>query len=139
MVIGLMVRTVVLVVNWAKSCWEIIMIRDGEFLCMMIIRYLKCSFLEGAQAGLSWETVLKKQQGYRKAFYNFDPSKVATMRDTEMEALLKNEEIIRNRLKIFSIRQNAKVFLNIQQEFGSFDHYVWNFVNNKPIVGHWKR
>ena len=92
--------------------------------------------LEGAQAGLSWETVLKKQNGYRKAFHHFNPSKVAKMSDTELEALLKNEEIIRNRLKIFSVRQNANVFLDIKKEFGSFDHYVWQFVNNKPIIGH---
>lgn len=95
--------------------------------------------LESAQAGLSWETVLKKQEGYRKAFYKFDPKKVALMSDEELEQLCKNPEIIRNRLKIYGTRQNAQVFLRIQHEFGSFDTYVWNFVQGKPIKNHWQR
>ncbi len=90
--------------------------------------------LEGAQAGLSWETVLKKREGYKKAFYDFDPGKVAAMSDDELENLRENPDIIRNRLKIFSTRKNAQVFLQIQQEFGSFDSYIWSFVDNKPIV-----
>jgi len=90
--------------------------------------------LEGAQAGLSWETILKKREGYQKAFYNFDPVKVARMTDVELDALLQNQEVIRNRLKIFSTRKNAIAFLQIQKEFGSFSTYIWNFVNNKPIV-----
>lgn len=90
--------------------------------------------LEGAQAGLSWETVLKKREGYRKAFHHFDPVKVAAMKDEELEALRENSEIIRNRLKINSTRQNAKVFLEIQKEFGSFDRYLWEFVQNAPII-----
>lgn len=95
--------------------------------------------LEGAQAGLSWETILKRRQGYRKAFHHFDPIKVASMSDSELKALLQNQEIIRNRLKIYGARQNAQVFLNIQREFGSFDHYVWNFVKGEPIKNHWKQ
>src|SRR5580765_1237350 len=83
--------------------------------------------LEGAQAGLSWETILKRRQGYRKAFFNFDPTKVAAMTDQQLEALRHDESIIRNRLKIYAARQNAQVFLKIQQEFGSFDRYVWGF------------
>lgn len=94
--------------------------------------------LEGAQAGLSWETILRKREGYRKAFHKFDPVKVAKMSDNELEKLLQNPEIIRNRLKVFSARQNAQVFLQIQKEFGSFDKYVWHFVNNKPIKNHRK-
>lgn len=94
--------------------------------------------LEGTQAGLSWETVLKKRQGYRKAFHHFDPVKVAAMSDAELEALLQNPEIIRNRLKINAARKNAQVFLKIQHEFGSFDAYIWGFVNGKPIKNHWK-
>jgi len=94
--------------------------------------------LEGAQAGLSWETILKRRNGYRRAFYNFDPEKVALMSDDQLEKLLKNEEIIRNRLKVFSTRKNAQVFLQIQKEFGSFDSYIWEFVNEKPIKNHWK-
>lgn len=94
--------------------------------------------LEGAQAGLSWETVLKKRMGYKKCFHDFDPIKVASMSDNELETLRDHPEIIRNRLKIYAARQNALVFLKIQKEFGSFDRYLWAFVGNKPIVNHWK-
>lgn len=95
--------------------------------------------LEGAQAGLSWETILKKRDGYRKAFYHFDPRKVAKMKDSELLALLQNPDIIRNRLKVYAVRKNALSFLNIQKEFGSFNRYVWNFVNSKPIKHHVKK
>jgi DNA-3-methyladenine glycosylase I len=94
--------------------------------------------LEGAQAGLSWETILKRRQGYRQAFHNFDPKKVAAMKDEELESLLKDERIIRNRLKVFSARGNAQVFLKIQKEFTSFDRYLWEFVDGKPIVSHYQ-
>lgn len=94
--------------------------------------------LEGAQAGLSWETILKRREGYRESFLSFDPQKVATMADADLEALLHNEKIIRNRLKIFAARQNAIIFLQIQQEFGSFAIYLWGFVNNTPIQNDWK-
>jgi DNA-3-methyladenine glycosylase I len=93
--------------------------------------------LEGAQAGLSWETILKRRDGYRQAFHNFDVTQVANMHDNELEALRNDEKIIRNRLKIYSARQNAQVFLLIQKEFGSFDRYLWNFVNHKPIKNKW--
>lgn len=101
-------------------------------------RLFEMLILEGAQAGLSWETILKRRDGYRNAFHNFDPHKVAAMKDVELEALRNNQEIIRNRLKINAARQNAAVFLKIQKEFGSFDTYVWNFVHHKPIINHWK-
>lgn len=100
-------------------------------------RLFEMLILEGAQAGLSWETVLKKREGYRQAFHCFDPAKVAGMTDKELEALRENPEIIRNRLKIYAARQNARVFLEIQGEFGSFDKYVWQFVNNQPIINRW--
>lgn len=90
--------------------------------------------LEGAQAGLSWETILKRRQEYRKAYHNFDPKKVAKMSDEELNGLLENSGIIRNRLKVYAARQNALVFLQIQKEFGSFSNYVWGFVNGKPII-----
>lgn len=90
--------------------------------------------LEGAQAGLSWYTILKRREGYKKAFKNFDPEKVSKMTDEELEALRKNKEIIRNKLKIYSVRNNARAFLEIQKEFGSFDKFIWEFVDNKPIV-----
>ena len=89
--------------------------------------------LEGAQAGLSWETVLKKRESYRKAFDDFDPEKVARYDETKQTELLQNKGIIRNRLKIKSAIQNAGVFLEIQKEFGSFDAYIWNFVDDKQV------
>lgn len=95
-------------------------------------KHFEMLILEGAQAGLSWETILKRRENYRKAFKNFDPKKVAKMKDDELENLLNNSAIIRNRLKIFSVRKNAIVFLAIQKEFGSFDHYIWQFVGGKP-------
>ena len=104
---------------------------EDEHLFEMLI-------LEGAQAGLSWETILKKRDGYHKAFHNFDPVKVAAMNDDELEALRQNPNIIRNRLKIFSARRNAQIFLELKQEFGSFDRYIWSFVEGKPIVNNWE-
>lgn len=90
--------------------------------------------LEGAQAGLSWKTILLRRDGYRKAFGNFDPKIAAQMTDAELEACLNNPGIIRNRLKVYSVRKNAQAFLAIQQEFGSFDAYVWRFVGGSPII-----
>jgi DNA-3-methyladenine glycosylase I len=92
--------------------------------------------LEGAQAGLSWETILKRREGYRRAFHNFDAVKVAAMTDDTLEALRNNPEIIRNRLKISAARKNARVFLDIQKEHGTFDVYVWGFVNGQPLMNH---
>jgi DNA-3-methyladenine glycosylase I len=89
--------------------------------------------LEGAQAGLSWETVLRKRDNYRRAFDNFKAAKVAKYGEKKFAALLQEEGIIRNRLKINSAIQNAQAFLNVQKEFGSFDSYVWQFVNGKPL------
>ena len=88
--------------------------------------------LEGAQAGLSWETILKKREAYRKAFDNFDPVRVARYSPARVERLMKNAGIVRNRLKIESTIDNAKAFLHVQKEFGSFDAYVWGFVGGKP-------
>ncbi|MBN2675806.1 MAG: DNA-3-methyladenine glycosylase I [Alphaproteobacteria bacterium] len=95
--------------------------------------------LEGAQAGLNWETILKRRNGYRRAFHYFDPKKVSEMTDEELEKLRSNPQIIRNRLKIFSTRKNAQVFLSIQKEFGKFDTYLWKFVNDKQIINHFKK
>lgn len=89
--------------------------------------------LESAQAGLSWETILKKRNAYRKAFKDFDPKKVARFTPKAVEALLQNEGIIRNKAKIEAAINNAKRFLEIQKEFGSFSIYMWGFVGNKPI------
>ena len=90
--------------------------------------------LEGAQAGLSWETILKRREEYRRVFHHFDPVKVAKMTDDELNVLLENRGIIRNRLKIYAARRNASVVLQIQKELGSFSNYVWSFVDHKPIV-----
>ena len=90
--------------------------------------------LESAQAGLSWHTVLRKRENYRKAYLGFDPKKVAKFSKAKIEQLLKNEGLIRNRLKIEASVNNAKLFLKLQAEFGSFDKYLWGFVNNKQIV-----
>ena len=98
------------------------------------LKHFEMILLEGAQAGLNWETILKRREGYRDAFKQFNPLAVANMTDEELEKLLTNPNIIRNRLKIFSARQNARVFIKIQKEFGSFDHYVWQFVGGKQIV-----
>lgn len=99
------------------------------------IRHFEMLILEGAQAGLSWETILKKRDAYRRAFKGFDPAKVARMTDAALEKLMQDEGIVRNRLKIFSARRNAQAFLDIQKEFGSFDAYVWRFVGGKPLKG----
>lgn len=94
--------------------------------------------LEGAQAGLSWSTVLNKREGYRKAFANFDPVKVARFSEKKIETLIQNSSIIRNRLKITSAVSNARAFLAIQKEYGSFDTYIWAFVGGKPLQNRWK-
>lgn len=94
--------------------------------------------LEGAQAGLSWATILKRRDGYRKAFADFDPVKVARFDEAKIQELLQFEGIIRNKLKVRGAVTNAQKFLEIQNEFGSFDEYIWKFVNGKPIVNHWK-
>lgn len=95
--------------------------------------------LEGAQAGLSWLTILKRRKGYRKAFANFDPDSVARFSKREVNKLIKDEEIIRNRLKIEAAVSNAKKFLEVQKEYGSFDSYLWGFVNGKPVKNSFKK
>jgi DNA-3-methyladenine glycosylase I len=92
--------------------------------------------LESAQAGLNWLTILKKRENYRIAYDNFEPLKVAEYDENKIEELLQNEGIIRNRRKIEASINNAKLFLKIQKEFGSFDKYIWGFVNNKPVISH---
>ena len=94
--------------------------------------------LEGAQAGLSWSTILKRREGYRKAYSGFDVAKVATYTPARIEKLMGDASIIRNRLKIEGSVVNARMFLKVQQEFGSFDKYIWQFVEGKPIVNRWK-
>lgn len=95
--------------------------------------------LEGAQAGLSWITILRKRENYRAAFDQFAPEKVARYDEARITQLLENPGIIRNRLKVRSAVQNAQAFLRVQEEFGSFDQFIWDFVDGKPIVNHWKK
>jgi DNA-3-methyladenine glycosylase I len=94
--------------------------------------------LEGAQAGLSWYTILKKRANYRKAFDNFEAQKIITYDDKKIEELLHNEGIVRNKLKINAVITNARAFLQVEEEFGSFSQYIWSFVDGKPIQNHCK-
>jgi DNA-3-methyladenine glycosylase I len=105
---------------------------DDRYLFEMLI-------LEGAQAGLSWATILNRRDGYRRAFANFDPKKVAAFTDRRLEQLREDPGIIRNRLKISGTRTNARAYLNVQTEFGSFATYLWNWVDGVPVVHHPRR
>jgi DNA-3-methyladenine glycosylase I len=111
--------------EWGVPC------HDDERLFEFII-------LEGAQAGLSWDTILRKREAYREAFDGFDVKKVARYTDKRIEKLLQNEGIIRNRLKVASAVTNAKAFLKVQKECGSFDKYIWSFIDGKPILNRWR-
>ena len=104
---------------------------DDRYIFEMLI-------LEGFQAGLSWNTILQKRENFRKAFDNFDYRKMAEYDEMKLNELLKNEGIIRNRLKINSTVTNARAFMKIQEEFGSFAKYIWNFTDNKRIINKWK-
>ena len=95
--------------------------------------------LEGAQAGLSWSTILNKRDGYRKAFAEFEPAKVARFTNKRIAKLLENPAIVRNRLKVTSAVNNAKAFLKVQKEFGSFSDYIWEFVDGKPIQNRYRK
>lgn len=100
-------------------------------------KHFEFLILEGAQAGLSWLTILNKREGYRKAFADFDPTKVARFSETKCEKILLDPGIVRNRLKVYGAVNNAKRFLEVQKEFGSFDEYIWSFVGGKPIINKW--
>ena len=101
-------------------------------------RLFEFLILEGAQAGLSWDTILRKRENYRKAFDGFDPVKVARYGAAKSKKLMNDAGIVRNRLKIAAAIQNAKAFLAVQKEFGSFDDYIWQFVGGKPKVNKWE-
>jgi DNA-3-methyladenine glycosylase I len=115
-----------LAIEYHDSEWGVPVHEDNKLFEFLI--------LEGAQAGLSWDTILRKRETYREAFAGFDPAKVSRFSDSKCEKLLTNEGIIRNRLKIASAVANAKSFLKVQKEFGSFDRYIWDFVGGRPIV-----
>ena len=104
---------------------------DDQTLFEMLI-------LEGAQAGLSWITILKRRQAYKKAYDNFNPEKMAEWTDKKIRDLLNNPDIIRNKLKINAARQNARAYLKVVEEYGNFKDFIWSFVNNKPIINSWK-
>jgi DNA-3-methyladenine glycosylase I len=101
-------------------------------------RLFEFLILEGAQAGLSWDTILKKRENYRAAFHGFDAKRIARYTESDVVRLLNDEGIVRNRLKIASAVGNAKLFLELQKEFGSFDKYIWSFVGGSPKVNRWR-
>ena len=102
-------------------------------------RLFEMLILEGAQAGLSWLTVLKKREAYRQAFDDFDPSRIAKYDGRKVQELINNPGIIRNRLKIQAAIQNAQAFLKVVEDFGSFDRYIWQLVGNRPVQNQWKK
>ncbi len=124
---------------WAKSELDIAY-HDKEWgvPCHEDRKLFEFLILEGAQAGLSWSTILNKRENYREAFDGFDPVRVAKFDSRRVAKLLKNEGIVRNRLKIASSIQNAKAFLDVQDQFGAFDPYIWQFIGGKPRVNRWK-
>ena len=95
--------------------------------------------LEGAQAGLSWETILNRRENYCKVFKGFNPEKLAKLTDRQLEKVLKDPGIIRNRLKVYSVRTNARAYLEVRKEFGTFSKYLWSFVGGQPIKNKWKK
>ncbi|MEY4705165.1 MAG: hypothetical protein RL042_1367 [Nitrospirota bacterium] len=127
--------------GWVGGKPHFIIYHDGEWGVPIHDdrKHFEMLLLEGAQAGLTWETILLRRAGYRRAFAEFDPKKVARFTAKRKALLLKNPGIIRNRLKIDSAVTNAQAFLAVQEEFGSFDAYVWSFVGGEPIVNRWKR
>lgn len=102
-------------------------------------RLFEMLVLESMQAGLSWITVLKKREAFREAFDGFDPNQIALYGEEKIEELMANEKIIRNRRKILAAVHNAGLFLNIQKEYGSFDQFIWSYVDGKPVMGHWEK
>ena len=101
-------------------------------------RWFEFLILEGAQAGLSWDTILRKREHYRRAFAGFDPDAVARFDEARIESLLADPGIVRNRLKVTSAVKNARAFLKVQEEFGSFDAYIWRFVDGRPVRNAWR-
>jgi DNA-3-methyladenine glycosylase I len=122
--------------SWCLAFEEYIQYHDNEWGVPVHDDNVHFEFLllEGAQAGLSWSMILKKRENYRKAFAGFDPKKVARFSPSKIEKLLQDPGIVRNKLKVNAAVNNAKRFLEVQKEFGSFDKYIWGFVNGKPIV-----
>ena len=128
--------------KWAEGVnLDYIQYHDQEWGVPLFDDQVQFEFLilEGAQAGLSWSTILNKREGYRKAFAGFDPAKVARFTEMRVEKLLLDPSIVRNRLKVKSAVTNAKAFLAVQKEFGSFSDYIWGFVGGKPLQNKFKK
>ena len=127
--------------DWAGSDPDMLAYHDTEWGVPVHDdrKHFEFLVLEGAQAGLSWSTILKRREGYRKAFAGFDPAKVARFTPARVEKLLLDPGIIRNRAKVESTVGNARAFLTIQKEFGSFDTYIWGFVSGRTLVNKWRR
>lgn len=117
-------------IDYHDKDWGVPVYDDGVLFEMLI--------LEGAQAGLSWITILKRRENYRKAYDNFDPQKMAKWTEKKMQNLLKDSSIIRNKLKVSAAKQNAQAYLKIVEEYGSFKEFIWSFVDHKPITNVWK-
>jgi DNA-3-methyladenine glycosylase I len=111
--------------------WGVVSTDDRHLFEMLI--------LEGAQAGLSWSTILKKRESYQQVYYGFDPDRVARFTRKSVERLLGDPGIVRNRLKVEASIQNARVFLEVQEEYGSFSEFIWSFVGGEPVVNRWRR
>ena len=127
--------------DWAGSDPEMVAYHDTEWGVPQHgdTTHFEFLVLEGAQAGLSWSTILKRRAGYRQAFADFDPAKVARFTPAKVEKLLLDPGIIRNRAKVEATVRNARAFLEVQSEFGSFDTYLWGFVGGHPVVNKWRR
>ena len=127
--------------NWATNDPEMIKYHDTEWGVPLHDdrKLFEFIVLEGFQAGLSWSTVLKKREAFREVFAGFDPEQVANFAEADVERLMQDKRIIRNRLKILAAINNAQQFLKIREEFGSFDRYIWGFVNHKPIINHFEK
>ncbi|MBA2654316.1 MAG: DNA-3-methyladenine glycosylase I [Gammaproteobacteria bacterium] len=119
-----------LYIKYHDEDWGVPVYDDGKLFEMLI--------LEGMQAGLSWITILRRRENFYNTFDKFDPKKIAKYDDNKLNQILQNPGIIRNRLKVFAVRQNAVAFLNTQKEFSGFKHYLWSFVNEKPQHNAWK-
>ena len=126
--------------SWAEASDNYRAYHDNEWGVAVHDDRLLFEFLvlEGAQAGLSWITILNKRENYRRAFENFDVKKVAAFDEAKLAALMADPGLVRNRRKLASAVQNAQAFIRVQEEFGSFDSYLWRFVDGQPIVGHWQ-
>lgn len=120
-----------LYISYHDSEWGVPVHNDKKLFEFLI--------LEGAQAGLSWSTILKKRKNYRKAFNNFNPTKIAFYDENKVKELLEDSGIVRNKLKIRASIQNAKMYLDVVDEFGSFNNYIWQFTGGKPIINYWER